>query len=72
MIKVTSFTREITAADIDGRPRWESDGACWILVSDPWEAKGWRWAPANWKAFGKPRGPTGEMTDFVIPEEWKK
>ena len=51
----------ITIAMMPIGPLWESDGACWKADLDPAEAKGWRWHPMNWKAFGKGE-PQGEMS----------
>jgi len=48
---------------VDNLPKgiwWEDDGAAWAAELDPNDAKGWRNAPRNWKAFAKGE-PTGEM-----------
>lgn len=44
---------------------WEDDGSCWrAIVDEHCGEQGWRWQPANPKAFAK-ETPEGEMTDFV-------
>ena len=60
--------QNITRDNLPKGTWYEADGSAWKCELDegPHNEKGWRWAPLNWEAFGKPE-PQGVMNDFVMP-----